>query len=126
MPAPNPTPAATSGVLIAAQSKVRIKKIENPPAGKLNWLTTDSCTIKKRVKIVPVINDRLNNILNQLPEADGDVDGVGVTNIVTVGIGVGTGLTGANASRGSALGALTTTETTPNEPKFAKYLTVAF
>ncbi len=36
MPAPNPTAAATSGVLRAAQRSVRIKKIENPPAGKLS------------------------------------------------------------------------------------------
>ena len=79
--------------------------------------------IKKSRKIVPVNPNRLNNILNQLPE--GEAEGDGVTNTVTVGIGVGTGLIGVNASRGSVLGAITTTETTPSEPKFAKYLTVA-
>jgi hypothetical protein len=45
--------------------------------------------------------------------------------MVTVGIGVGVGFAGISASRGSALGALTTTETTPMLPKLAKYLTVA-
>jgi hypothetical protein len=48
-----------------------------------------------------------------------------VTKTVTVGIGVGTGFTGVKESRGSAFGALTTTETTPRVPKLAKYLTVA-
>ena len=36
MPAPKPTEAATTGVLSAAQISAKIKKIENPPAGKLS------------------------------------------------------------------------------------------
>jgi hypothetical protein len=44
--------------------------------------------------------------------------GDGVTRIVIVGIGVGRGFGGTNASRGSVFGAPTTTATTPSAEKF--------
>jgi hypothetical protein len=45
-------------------------------------------------------------------------DGDGVTNTVTVGIGVTLGLTGTNASPGLVVAPLTTTATTPKVEKF--------
>ena len=61
-PAPKPTDAATSGELRAAQTKVNIRKIENPPAGKVNWLIRDSCAINTSKKIALVNENFLINM----------------------------------------------------------------
>ena len=51
--------------------------------------------------------------------------GEGVTKMVTVGIGVGSGFTGTSASPGFKVGAPRTTATTPSVEKFVYKSTVA-